>query len=213
VNHFISNNKGIVLDENLQEYELVNVDPTFVIYHQFLNQLHLPNQKWTYSKLEVGRILIEFPDKMEILDIILFKSLDLKTCVTPIQLYTYALLQTYFGNKAVFEGIGIIRDRKNHFIFLNQAIDSSFTEQTNFETRNFHLMLLKHLRKDELVNAYESFFVLLDQKFEEKLMNALTIYQTETGHVIAKQDWIQKFLDHERLTAFKHYAKHHLTAL
>lgn len=213
MNHFISNNKGIVLDENLQEFELVAVDPTLVIYYQFLNQLHLPNLKWTYSKQDQGAILVEFPDKMEILDVILFKSLDLKTCVTPIQLYTYALLQTYFGNKAVFEGIGIIRDRKNHFIFLNQSIDSSFTEQTNFETTNFHLMLLKHLRKDELVNAYESFFVLLDQKFEEKLMNALTMYQTETGHAIAKQTWIQKFLDYERLTAFKHYAKHHLTVL
>jgi hypothetical protein len=213
VNHFISNNKGIVLDENLLEYELVKVDPTLVIYHQFLNQLHLPNQKWTYSKQDPGAILVEFPDQMEILDAILFKSLDLKTCVTPIQLYTYSLLQSYFGNKEVFDGIGIIRDRKNHFIFLNQAINSSFTEQTNFETDNFHLILLKHLRKDELLNAYESFFVLLDQKFEDKLMNALTMYQTETGHVIAKQDWIQKFMDYKRLDALRTSTKRQLMSL
>lgn len=213
MNHFISNNKGIVLDENLLEYELVKVDPTLVIYHQFLNQLHLPNQKWTYSKQDPGAILVEFPDQMEILDAILFKSLDLKTCVTPIQLYTYSLLQSYFGNKEVFDGIGIIRDRKNHFIFLNQAINSSFTEQTNFETDNFHLILLKHLRKDELLNAYESFFVLLDQKFEDKLMNALTMYQTETGHVIAKQDWIQKFMDYKRLDALRTSTKRQLMSL
>jgi hypothetical protein len=213
VNHFISNNKGIVLDENLLEYELVAVDPTLVIYHQFLNQLHLPYQKWTYSKQEVGRILIEFPDKMEILDAILFKSLDLKTCVTPIQLYTYSLLQAYFGTKEIFDGIGIIRDRKNHFIFLNQSIAFDFKETKQFEATNFNLILMKHLRKDDLLNAYESFFVLLDQKFEEKLMNALTMYQTETGHVIAKQEWIQKFMDYERLIALKHATKRQLMSL
>jgi hypothetical protein len=213
VNHFISNNKGIVLDENLQEYEFVKVDPTLVIYHQFLNQLHLPNQKWNYSKQDPGAILVEFPDQMEVLDSILFKSLDLKTCVTPIQLYTYSLLQAYFANKEVFDGIGIIRDRKTHFIFLNQIIPSNFKDQQNFETAHFHLTLLKHLRKDELLNAYESFFVLLDQKFEDKLMNALTMYQTETGHVISKQDWIQKFMDYKRLDALKISAKRQLMSL
>ncbi len=213
MNHFISNNKGIVLDENLQEYELVKVDPTLVIYHQFLNQLHLPNQKWNYSKQEAGYILVEFPDQMEVLDSILFKSLDLKACVTPIQLYTYSLLQAYFGNKGVFDGIGIIRDRKNHFIFLNQPIERDFKEHEVVETSNFNLILLKHLRKEELINAYESFFVLLDHKFEDKLMNALTMYQTETGHVIAKQDWIQRFMDYRRLDALRTSTKHQLMSL
>ena len=54
-------------------------------------------------------------------------------------------------------------------------------------------------KSSELKVAHDSFFILLDQKFKEKLLISLTLYQSETSESIDKTKLIDSVLDTERL--------------
>ena len=200
------NQEAVVLDEQLNEHERINVTPEFIIYNQFLNQLHLPFEKWAYEKEVRGVVLVEKHAEMEELDTFIFKELDYTRLVSPLHLYSYYLLQLFLGNALNFNGIGVLRERKSHFVFLDTAFEISNMIEPNFKLNNLGRFLLKRGRKEELLITHETFFVLLDQKFKSKILNALTLYQSETGVNIDKLNMIDAVLNQRRLEKLKAFS-------
>lgn len=210
---FADNKKNIVLDNRFVEHQRIEANPNFVVYNQILKQLHLPAEKWEYDKQQRGSILIEQEPELEELDTILFKGLDYSKLATPLSLYQYYLLQLLLGLGLNYSGIGLIRERKIRFLFLSSSFEVELMEINRFEENILSRFIMRRAKKQELLNAHESFFVLLNEKFRAKLLNALTLYQSETGDVIAKSNLIDTILDPNRLEELRSFSEKHMNRL
>jgi|GEM_PF-2937114 len=198
---------GLLLNEALQTFEPVVADPSYIIYHQFLIQLHLPCEKWDYSRDETSIIHLQIPEEMEQMDRLTLKHMDVKQFVYPARLFTYFLLQNYLGKGNNFSGIGLFHKRKSHLIFLSECADFNSFGTGDFWMDDFGRFTLKFLKKSDLQNAFESFFVLIDRKFESKLQLVLTQYASSTGHMIEKSLWLNRALNMDRLAALNQYIR------
>ncbi len=203
---FADNNKNIVLDNHLSEYLRMTADPNFIIYNQLLKQLHLPAEKWEYDKEEKGKILIALEEEVEEIDAVIFKNLDYSKLASPLRLYQYNLLQLLLGRGLNYRGIGMIRERKIRFLFLTTTFDLEEMESSKFEENDLSRFIIRRAKKRELLTAHESFFVLLNEKFRAKLLNALTLYQSETGNVISKTEYLDRILNMDRLNELKQFS-------
>lgn len=198
---------GLFLSDAMQTYEPKQADPSYVIYHQFLTQLHLPCEKWEYNKENTSAIYLQIPDEMEEMDSFTLKFMDVKQFVYPARLFTYFLLQNYVGKPNHFSGIGMFHKRKSHLLFLSDNIDFKSFGTGDFWMDDFGRFTLKSLKKSDLQNAFESFFVLIDSKFEAKLQLALTQYASSTGNSIDKSLWLNRALNMDRLAALQQYIR------
>ena len=201
------NNQNILLDSRLLEYQREEANSNFIIYSQILKQLHLPAEKWEYDKVKGGHILIAQEAGMEELDAVLFKNLDYSKLATPIHLYQYNLLQLLLGRGLNFSGIGLIRERKTRFLFLSTGFDIEAMQLPVFEENDLSRFIMRRAKKQELLTAHESFFVLLNEKFRAKLLNALTLYQSETGKAISKSKLIDSILEPLRLSDLRRFSE------
>ncbi|MDA7804182.1 hypothetical protein N8987_06365 [Crocinitomix sp.] len=196
---FTRNNENILLNEALIEIEQIKASPEFVIYHQCLNQLHLPTQKWVYSSQKKGWLEIVRLYELLELDKVFFKSLEYSKLINPIQLYSYYLLQQFLGKLDRYQGIGLLSKSKGDFVFLNTGSSFEISAASKFERNDLSRWILRRGKSSELKVAHDSFFILLDQKFKEKLLISLTLYQSETSESIDKTKLIDSVLDTERL--------------
>ena len=202
-----SNGSTIVLDDGLNEYERFQASESFVIYAQFLSQLHFPHEKWQYEANRSGHILVERPPELLMLDTVLFKELDYTKLVKPLQLYTYYLLQAFLGNNLVFNGLGLLPERKTRIIYLQMELDLEEMNKKTFKTNDLSRFMLKKASKEDLLHTHETFFVLLDEKFKSKLWNALTLFHAETGKPVEKSRWVDHVLSNDRLAQLKAFSK------
>lgn len=198
---------GLLLSDAMQTYELMHADPSYVIYHHFLTQLHLPCEKWEYSKANTSTIYLQIPDDMEEMDRLTLKFMDVKQFVYPARLFTYFLLQNYLGKPNHFSGVGLFHKRKSHLLFLWNNLDFNSFGTGDFWMDDFGRYTLKSLKRSDLQNAFESFFVLIDRKFETKLQLALTQYASSTGHSIDKSFWLNRALNTDRLLALQQFIR------
>ncbi|MFT5821715.1 MAG: hypothetical protein ACI8ZM_002969 [Crocinitomix sp.] len=203
---FADNQNNIILDQRLTEYVRIEADPNFIVYNQFLKQLHLPAEKWEYHTDHKGEVLVEQADEVEELDAILFKNLDYSKLASPLRIYQYNLLQLLLGNGLNYQGIGIIRERKIRFLFLRTKFDVDNMQNTSFEVNDLSRFILRRAKKQDLLTAHESFFVLLNEKFKAKLLNALMLYQSESGKTISKAQLTEHLLNTERLSALQQFS-------
>ncbi|NOQ74420.1 MAG: hypothetical protein GQ574_20590 [Crocinitomix sp.] len=203
---FADNNNNTVLDQRLCEYLRAKVDPNFIVYNQFLKQLHLPAEKWEYDKKHKGKILIEQEAELEELDALLFKNLDYSKLATPLWIYKYNLLQLLLGNGLNYQGIGMIRERKIRFLFVGTEFNLENRLNVQFEENDLSRFILRRAKKQEILTAHESFFVLINEKFKAKLLNALMLYQSETGNTLSKSHLIESLLNVERLSALQQFS-------
>ncbi len=210
---FADNNKNIVLDNHLSEYVKMTADPNFIIYNQLLKQLHLPAEKWEYDKEEQGKVLIALEEEVEELDAIIFKDLDYSKLASPSRLYQYNLLQLLLGRGLNYRGVGMIRERKTRFLFLTTEFDLEEMENSKFEENDLSRFIIRRAKKRELLTAHESFFVLLNEKFRTKLLNALILYQSETGNAISKTEYLDKILNMDRLNELKQFSAKQINRL
>ncbi len=210
---FADNNKNIVLDNHLSEYVKMTADPNFIIYNQLLKQLHLPAEKWEYDKEEQGKVLIALEEEVEELDAIIFKDLDYSKLASPSRLYQYNLLQLLLGRGLNYRGVGMIRERKIRFLFLTTEFDLEEMENSKFEENDLSRFIIRRAKKRELLTAHESFFVLLNEKFRTKLLNALILYQSETGNAISKTEYLDKILNMDRLNELKQFSAKQINRL
>jgi hypothetical protein len=201
------NNQNIVLDNRLVEYQREKANPNFIIYNQILKQLHLPAEKWEYDKVQHGNVLIAQEAEVEELDAVLFKNLDYSKLASPIRLYQYNLLQLLLGRGLNYSGIGLIRERKMRFLFLSTDFDIEDMQSIRFEENDLSRFILRRAKKQELLTAHESFFVLLNDKFRAKLLNALTLYQSESGNAISKTKLIDSILEPKRLRELRRFSE------
>ena len=203
---FAHNKKNIWLDDQLEAYECVNLTPEYVVYDLFLHQLHLPTDVWKYGPNQNGNGFVKQTNEMELMDKIRFGDLDYTKLVSPVRLYTYYLIQQYFGIKSFFSGIGLIYERKTRFVFLNRGIVLEEMEGMKFSQNDLSYWMLKKARFKDLKAAHESFFVLLDDKFKAKILNALILFQSETGIEVEKGQLIDTVLNPQRLKALKEFS-------
>jgi len=193
------NKTNLFLDNQLNCLVLIDADPTYLIYSQVLSQLHLPASKWQFERGGTGKLEEEEVNELVMLDAVLLSSLEIMNSVQPIRLFTYYLLQNYLGRANYFNGVGIIHDRKNHFHFLPTSFDVDTMSNVPFFVDEIGQYCLKKLKKNDLWQAFESFFVLMDEKLEPKIQLALTLYASETGTNFDKNQLINKVIDFQRL--------------
>lgn len=198
---------GLSLSDALQTYEQISADPSYMLYHQFLVQLHLPCEKWDYFKEDRSKINLQIPDEIELMDSITLKFLEVKQFVYPARLFTYFLLQNYLGTPNQFSDVGLYHKRKSHFIFLTRPSTFEAFGTGDFWMDDFGRFMIKNLKKSDLQTAFESFFVLIDEKFEAKLQLALTQYVSTTGTPIDKSKWLKRAVNMDRLAALKNYIR------
>ena len=201
------NGSSVMLDSRLHEYERIAVGANFIIYNQFLNQLHLPSEKWSYDKENKGLALVEKHPELYILDAVLFKEFEYSKVVMPLQLYKYYLLQEFLGNGLNFEGLGIINEKKTRISYLNTDFSLRNWGNDQFQMNDLSRFIIKKAKKEELINAHETFFVLIDDKLKIKLLNALTFYQAETGLKVGKIELVDRLFDTERLAKLKAFSR------
>lgn len=194
-----NNGKQIVLDEQLNEYTAQSVTPNFVIYQQFLNLLHLPAEKWEYSKTNKGKVFIQETPEMEELNRVDFRRYEISDFALPLRLYTYFLLQSFLGNGEHFGGVGLLPGKKMRMVFLDTHFSHEKMGESSFEMNQIGRLTLKPARKKDLLNVHEAFFVLMNKKIKPRLMNALILYQTETGQDLNKLRLLEPLLDQSRL--------------
>ena len=115
-------------------------------------------------------------------------------------------MQLLLGRGLNYRGIGMIRERKIRFLFLTTAFDLEEMESSKFEENDLSRFIIRRAKKRELLTAHESFFVLLNEKFRAKLLNALTLYQSETGNVISKTEYLDRILNMDRLNELKQFS-------
>ncbi len=193
------NDNNVFIDVNFNEHEQVKINERHILYAETLKQLHLPFEKWAYSKTEKQCILIQRNRELELLDSILFEHLDYSKLLNPKQLYLFYVLQLLLGNPLDFNQIGVVRGVKNRLIFPMADFDPEKMEENNFRKNALSHFLAKRMKDKERVSATDEFFILLSEKFKTKLLNALTRYQSETGLIFDKHSIVEKFLDKNRM--------------
>jgi hypothetical protein len=204
--HYSDNQNNIVLDQRLTEYVRIEVSPQFIVYNQFLKLLHLPAEKWVYDKECKGKILIEQVGELEEMDQLLFANLDYSKLASPLLIYQYNLLQLLLGNGLNFQGIGVIRERKIRLLFLATDFDLDNMHNASFDANDLSRFIQYRAKKQELLTAHETFFVLLNEKFKDKLLNALMLYQSETGKTVSKSEMMERLLNVKRLQALQDFS-------
>ena len=210
---YADNKNNIVLDDRVVEHERIAANANFIIYNQLLKQLHLPAEKWAYDKEQKGAILVELEREVEELDAVLFKGLDFSKLASPLRLYQYNLLQLLLGEGLNYSGIGLIRERKTRFLFLKTSFQIENMQTHRFEDNELSRFIIRRAKKRDVLNAHESFFVLLNQKFNEKLLNALMLYQSETGKSISKASLVDSILNPDRLELLRQFSETQMNRL
>ena len=152
-----------------------------------------------YYNGEEGDVLIQEHDELHQLSKIDFERQELSDLASPLRLYTYYLLQQFLGNGSFYGGIGLVPDKKARLVFLNTAFELANMEVPNFSMNNIARLVMKPKFKKELLRVHETFFVLFNPQFKSKLLNALTLYQSETGQEVDKMIWIDHLLDPKRI--------------
>ncbi len=193
------NRSSLFLDNQFNCHALIPAEPSYLIYAQFLSQLHLPSLKWQFEKGGTGQLEEEDVDGLVILDSVLINSLEAAKTVQPIQLFTYFLLQNYLGRSNYFNGVGMRYSLKNHFLFLPNSFDTKMVENAEFFLDDLAKFCLKNFKKNELKQAAEVFFVLMDQKLEPKIQLVLTQFVSETGITIDKNQFVNDAVNYQRL--------------
>lgn len=193
------NETNLFLDNQLNCHVLIDADPTYLIYSQFLSQLHLPTSKWQFERGGTGKLEEEEVNELVLLDALLLSSLEVSNSIQPLRLFTYFLLQNYLGKSNNFNGVGIIHDRKNHFHFLPTSFEVDAMSNAPFFVDEIGQYCLKNLKKNDLWQAIESFFVLINEKLEPKIQLALTQYVSETRNNLDKNKLMEKVIDFQRL--------------
>ena len=204
---FAYNGSDTWLNDDFKEFENRKIDENFIVYNQFLKQLHLPYLKWQYSNKDKENIQIETLPELEQMDFIVLKQLEYAKLVAPMRLFTYYLLQQYIGNNLNYSSLGIVRGAKNRLLFLDSDINYSEMAKGLFYANDLSRFLFKKANKKDLLITQESFFVLINKNFELKLLNALTQFQSKTGVEINKKELIKTVLNADRLTKFKAFSK------
>lgn len=202
-----SKKEGLFLSESLHTYARIPIDPSYILYHQFLLQLHLPCEKWDYVKSDTANISVQIPEKFEQMDALTLKFMDVKNFVYPARLFTYFLLKNYLGSCNDYGGVGLLHKRKTHFIFLNSVMEFENFGNRKFEIDDMGRFAFKHIKKSDLQTAFESFFVLIDEKFEAKLQFALTQFVSSTGKHIDKAAWLNRAINLDRLAKLQHFIR------
>lgn len=201
------NGENFWLDDRLQEYEEQEVTVHFIIYNQLLRQLHLPAEKWHYLKGANGCILVEKNPELVQMNEVIFKELDYSKLVSPLRLYAYYLLQEFLGNGLNFNGLGLVFERKTRLMYLDTDFDLNRFKRCDFSANDISHFVLKRAKRDDLLQVHETFFVMMDEHIKGKLMIELTRYQSETGHPLEKNDFINTLFDPERLQVLKSFSK------
>lgn len=205
------NRSGVVLDDQLNTYTVQEMTPGFIVYDQFLHQLHLPAEKWEYAHKHQGTALIRKYDELEEVDAVLFKGLDYSNLVFPLQLYTYYLLQELLGNMLNYSGLGILRERKERFIFSHTPFDLHKMIVHKFQVNDISRFIIRRAKKKDLMRTQESFFVRLDEKFKTKLLNSLILFQSETGIQVEKSVLVDRVLNPKRIAALNLFSIKQIT--
>lgn len=174
------NNDGIFLDSSLNEYSALEATPGLVVYQYLLSQFHLPRLDWDYDKSNPGTVLVEIHEEAEVMDSVLFDLLDYSNIAFPMKLFTFYLLGQLTGNSG-WNQIGLVRGKKDNFIFFPSDMNTENLKNTQFELNKLGRFMLRKAKKDELKRAADSFFILLDSRLEERILNGLIQFHSETG--------------------------------
>lgn len=206
-----SDSNNMFLNNDLSVGQFVSGDINFVVFSQFLKQLKLNELSWTYSENWPGGIEMDVTDGLIVLDEVFAQAFDGKSFLNPEKLYRYYLLEQYLGTRSKFEGIGMVTNKKNECVILNR--NQPFDLDRRFDKNELVTWILRNVRKSEIMQAHEAFFVLIDEKFYDKLLLTLTVFQSQTKKETNKKDWLADLINLNRLAELKEFSKKEILKL
>lgn len=204
------NHEGVFLSSDLKEYRRIDADLTYVVYFELLEQLKLPCQSLAYNKHDSNALFLTSLPEVEELDSYSFMEIEFNSTISPLGLFTYYILEQLLGNKTRYADIGLLRLRKNQLVFSLKPFDIKQFNQPNFERNWLADYVLRNCAKKDLQHTIDTFFILLNEKFKSKLLNAITYFQSKTGIQVNKNDFVATLFAPERLTALETFVNEKL---
>jgi hypothetical protein len=199
------NSEGVGINGSLETFLDIKADPGKVFFALFLKQLHLPGINWAYHPTDRDMIRLEEPEEVIQLDEIKNMAIEANELVYPAQAYSYFLLTQYLQIEKPLSSLFLVPGRKSQFLF--DLIDFQPKTEAFQPKRNGVISLVKGIRNKKIIReAHESFFVLLDQKFGERLNTACLAWQSKTGQTINKSRWLAYCVDKDRLKKLEKFS-------
>lgn len=203
INLIAQNSNRIGLDQELKCFR--NVDATIgrVTFLYFLKHLHLPVVAWDYNVENNKELILQEPEIGVQLNQIFFNSEGVQGLVFPAQLYTYYLLTSYFGIHNPLSSIFLMPGTNNRLLFdtvcIKRPFNSDKLDRDNPERNNLKLLLKGIRNKKLLLEAHEAFFVIIDEKFADRINTVCLEFTGKTGIVVNRKDWVEDAINLDRL--------------
>lgn len=207
------NNRNVIVSDDLRVFTEVEADVSLVIYNLLLKQLHLATNDVVFSSDDKGKLLIEEIEYLEEFDALLMDQFDLSTVLVPNKLFSFYLLREWLGLSYTHDTMSLKHGKKYQVVFPCKSFSLLTELKNDFVLNELGRLLVKRIKRKDLLNTQANFFALINEKLEEKLFNAMVHFQSSTGVKVNKNAFLKPLFNEDRKKAFGQFIEKQIDKL